>query len=132
MVEKVDTPYQLIGEQKLSMLVDAFYRRVKAHPDLSPIFPDDLTNTAQKQKLFLTQFLGGPPLYSERYGHPMLRARHLPFPITPKRANAWLACMNEALDEVEISGPLKEYLMQRFTLTAHHMVNQPEHEGEPH
>ncbi|MET1138987.1 thiol management oxidoreductase, partial [Bacillus subtilis] len=78
--------YEAIGEELLSQLVDTFYERVKRHPLLYPIFPDDLTETARKQKQFLTQYLGGPPLYTEEHGHPMLRARHLPFPITPERA----------------------------------------------
>ncbi|MBW9235666.1 globin, partial [Leptospira santarosai] len=72
-----------IGPDKLSQLVDAFYERVAAHPKLKPIFPDDLTETARKQKQFLTQYLGGPNIYSQEHGHPMLRARHMPFPITP-------------------------------------------------
>ena len=82
MVEKPQMPYNLIGEKKLSMLVEAFYNRVSNHPELASIFPDDLTETARKQKQFLTQYLGGPALYTEEHGHPMLRARHTPFPIT--------------------------------------------------
>ncbi len=123
MVEKPQMPYNLIGEKKLSMLVEAFYNRVANHPDLSPIFPDDLTETARKQKQFLTQYLGGPPLYTKEHGHPMLRARHLPFPITETRAKAWLNCMDEAMDEVELEGPVREDLFRRLVLTAHHMVN---------
>ncbi|MEK0397531.1 globin, partial [Lactobacillus delbrueckii] len=79
----------IIGGEKLGRLVDAFYKRVAKHPDLIPIFPDYLTEVATNQKQFLTQFLGGPPLYTEEHGHPMLRARHLPHEITPKRAKAW-------------------------------------------
>ena len=84
----------LIGEKTLHHLIDAFYRRVGIHPDLIPIFPEDLTETARKQKQFMTQFLGGPALYSEEHGHPMLRARHLHFEITQTRAKAWLHCMD--------------------------------------
>lgn len=73
------TPFEAIGgEQGIATLVNTFYSYVSRHPDLSPIFPDDLTETARKQKQFLTQFLGGPSLYTEEHGHPMLRARHLP------------------------------------------------------
>ena len=96
MVNKMPTPYDVIGEKTLSHLVDAFYERVGNHPELAPIFPDDLTETARKQKQFLTQYLGGPSIYTEEHGHPMLRARHLPFPITERRAKAWLSCMSEA------------------------------------
>ncbi|OIU72498.1 globin domain-containing protein [Rossellomorea aquimaris] len=123
MVEKPKMPYNLIGEKKLSMLVDAFYSRVSRHDLLAPIFPEDLTETARKQKQFLTQYLGGPPLYTEEHGHPMLRARHLPFPITEERAKAWLGCMNDAMDEVELEGPVREDFFHRLVLTAHHMVN---------
>ncbi|GLY11315.1 hypothetical protein [Bacillus badius] len=130
MGEKSIAPFEYIGEEKLSKLVDAFYSKVSQHPDLFPIFPDDLTETARKQKQFLTQYLGGPPLYTEEHGHPMLRARHLPFPITPTRARAWLSCMREAMDEVELHGDLRDFFYHRLELTANHMVNQPEGPGE--
>ena len=77
-------PYQDIGgAETLQKLVDVFYNLVAAHPDLAPIFPEDLTETKERQFKFLSQFLGGPDLYSREHGHPMLRARHMPFPITP-------------------------------------------------
>ncbi|KAB2337226.1 globin [Cytobacillus depressus] len=128
MVEKMNTPYDVIGEKKLHLLVDAFYRRVGKHPDLVPIFPSDLTETARKQKQFLTQYLGGPQLYTSEHGHPMLRARHLPFEITQTRAKHWLACMEEAMDEVGLEGKIKEDFYARLYLTAQHMVNTPENE----
>ncbi len=126
MVNKMPTPYDIIGEKTLSSLVDAFYERVGKHPDLAPIFPDDLTETARKQKQFLTQYLGGPQIYTEEHGHPMLRARHLPFPITEKRAKAWLSCMSEAMDEVELDDSIREGLFSRLALTAKHMINSEE------
>ena len=123
MVEKRMTPYDLIGEEKLSNLVNAFYLRVGKHPELIPIFPEDLTETARKQKQFLTQFLGGPPLYTEEHGHPMMRARHLAHIITPTRAKAWLSCMSEAMDAVQLQGPVRDQFFARLTMTARHMVN---------
>ena len=117
------TPYEAIGKERLSGLIDAFYNEVDSHPLLAPIFPDDLTETARKQKQFLTQFLGGPPIYTEEHGHPMLRARHLAFEITPVRAKAWLSCMERAMDQIHLESPLKEYLLNRLTLTAEHMIN---------
>ena len=123
MVEKYITPYEQVGEETLSMLVDAFYKRVGNHPELSPIFPDDLTDTARKQKQFLTQYLGGPPLYTTEHGHPMLRARHLPHKITPTRAQAWVSCMNDAMDEIGFEGPVRDEFFTRLVLTAHHMTN---------
>jgi hemoglobin len=116
--------YELIGGgETLRRLVDTFYSKVGQHPELTPIFPEDLTETADKQYLFLTQFLGGPTLYSDKYGHPMLRARHMPFEVTPTRAKAWLGCMGEALDEIGLEGPLRNFLYERFVQTANHMVN---------
>ena len=118
-------PYQDIGgAETLQKLVDVFYNLVAAHPDLAPIFPEDLTETKERQFKFLSQFLGGPDLYSREHGHPMLRARHMPFPITPERAEAWLSCMNQAMDKTGIQGEIREYVFNRLVQTAYHMVNQ--------
>ncbi|MBO8172871.1 MAG: globin [Bacillaceae bacterium] len=122
-------PYQDIGgADTIRNLVEAFYPKVIQDPDLSPIFPEDIDPVKEKQYLFLTQFFGGPPLYSEKHGHPMLRARHMPFPITPRRAKAWLRCMSEAMDEIGLEGPVREYMFQRLTMTAYHMVNRQDQE----
>ncbi|WP_338472178.1 globin [Niallia sp. XMNu-256] len=129
MVENIPTPFDLIGKETLHELIDDFYRRVSIHPDLAPIFPEDLTETVRKQKQFLTQFLGGPPLYSMEHGHPMLRARHLPFEITETRAKAWLQCMNEAMDEIGLSGSFRENFFSRLVLTAQHMINTDENQS---
>lgn len=118
-------PYDQIGEAKLSELIDVFYRYVGQHPLLKPIFPDDLTETARKQKQFMTQYLGGPDLYTHEHGHPMMRMRHNPFPITPERAEAWLSCMHQAMDDVGLEGHFREQYYKRLVLTAHHMVNTP-------
>ena len=128
MVQRPGTIYEAIGEEKISELVESFYSRVSSHPDLIPIFPEDLTETARKQKQFLTQFFGGPPLYIEEHGHPMLRARHLPFEITPTRRDAWLSCMSGALNEVNIEEPYRSAIFERLTMTANHMMNTPEEE----
>jgi len=124
-----ESQYNLIGGDKtVARLVDVFYGLVAKHPDLAPIFPEDLTETRQKQYWFLTQFLGGPALYSQQRGHPMLRARHMPFPITPKRAEAWLACMSEAMDLIGMEGEVRKSIFERLTLTAYHMINTPQNE----
>ncbi|MEC5423593.1 globin [Virgibacillus sp. C22-A2] len=121
------TMYEAIGGfDSIERLVTAFYKRVGEHPKLIPIFPEDLTETARKQKLFLTQFFGGPNLYSQEVGHPMLRRRHLPFVITPERRNAWLACMAEALEEAGIEEPYRTAIYDKLSLTANHMMNTPE------
>lgn len=131
---KQQSLFELVGEKRLHQLVDAFYKRVGKHPDLIPIFPNDLTEVARKQKQFLTQYLGGPPLYTQEHGHPMMRARHLPFEITPKRAKAWLSCMSEAMDEVGLEGDIRDAFFSRLQLTARHMINTPDDDekGEGH
>ncbi|MCL6594247.1 MAG: globin, partial [Alicyclobacillus sp.] len=98
-------------------------------PDLAPLFPEDLSEVRHKQHLFLTQFFGGPPLFSQAYGAPMLRARHLKVRIAPRHARAWLRRMNEAMQEAGIPGPLHEVMFDRLTRAAWHMVNSEE-EGE--
>lgn len=118
------TPYEAIGgAQTVAKLVDAFYNRVARHPNLIPIFPDDFTEVRKKQYAFLTQFFGGPPLFSEQYGPPMMYRRHLPHEITPDRADSWLECMTEAMDEAGIQGPIRDFLFARISATARHMVN---------
>ncbi|PIC84982.1 globin [Sporosarcina sp. P20a] len=130
MTRKPVIPFEEIGEKKLHELIETFYAKVAVHPDLIPIFPDDLTETIRKQKQFQTQYLGGPNLFTEEHGHPMMKARHNPFPITPTRAEAWLACMAEAMDDVGLEGPLREVYYKRLVLTANHMVNRNEEEDQ--
>jgi len=125
-VTQYGTIFEAIGGfDTIDRLVTNFYKRVGKHPALTPIFPDDLTETARKQRLFLTQFFGGPKLFSEERGHPMMRRRHLPFPITPERKDAWLACMEAALIESEIEEPYRTAIFDKLTMTAHHMMNTP-------
>ncbi|GIP31124.1 globin [Paenibacillus sp. J2TS4] len=120
------TIYEAIGgEEVIRRIVEAFYPKVQAHPLLSPIFPEDILPVMEKQFMFLTQFFGGPSLYTEAYGHPMMRARHLPFPITPERAEAWLGCMRQALEENVEDEALRQLMMQRLSGPAYHFVNQP-------
>lgn len=130
MIEKSLTPFEAIGEETLHRLVETFYGLVAQHPDLAPIFPNDFTEIARKQKQFLTQYLGGPPLYTEEHGHPMMRARHLPFPVTPARAKAWLSCMSQAMDLCGLTGNLRDEFYSRLYLTAQHMINTPDNERD--
>ncbi|MCK8489297.1 globin [Paenibacillus sp. MBLB2552] len=113
------------GEETIRRLVEAFYPRVQREPLLGPLFPEDITPVMEKQFMFLTQFFGGPSLYSDAVGHPMMRARHLPFPVTTERAEAWLACMRAALEEIGIEEPLREFVLERLSGPAFHFVNTP-------
>ncbi|WP_338552671.1 globin [Paenibacillus sp. KS-LC4] len=114
------------GDRSLRLIVEAFYPKVQAHPLLGPLFPEDINPVMEKQHMFLTQFFGGPTLFSDAFGHPMMRARHMPFEITPKRAEAWLDCMNRALQEVGIEDELRQFVIERLSGPAHHFVNTPE------
>lgn len=119
------TVYEVLGgEATLGKLVEAFYDKVVQDETLSPLFAgSEISEVKRKQQLFLTQFLGGPQTYSELYGHPMLRYRHLPFPITKRHAEAWLACMSAAMDDIGCSGTARDFVFARLTQVAHHMVN---------
>jgi len=125
------TVYEAIGgAPTLRKLVNTFYNLVANDATIRPLFPDDFTEIREKQYMFLTQFFGGPMLYSEHYGSPMMRMRHQRFPIAERHAQAWLKCMSQALDETGITGPVREFMFDRLTLTAHHMVNTEE-ESDP-
>jgi hemoglobin len=126
MSSKYAVPYEIIGEEKLTALITAFYKRVAKHPDLIAIFPEDFTETIRKQIQFQTQYLGGPDLFSQEHGHPMMRARHMNFKITPTRAKAWLQCMSEAMDEIELDEKFRNVYYKRLEMTANHMVNASE------
>lgn len=130
MNRKYTIPYEELGAEKLSELMHAFYARVAKHPQLIPIFPKDLTETIRKQIQFQTQYLGGPNYYTEEHGHPMMRARHMNFKITPDRAQAWLECMAEAMDEVELDEKFRKTYYQRLVMTAHHMINASNEDEE--
>ncbi|MCR8632862.1 globin [Paenibacillus radicis (ex Xue et al. 2023)] len=118
------TLFEMIGgETTVRRIVEAFYPLVQAHQLLGPLFPENIEPVMEKQYLFLTQFFGGPPLFSQQYGHPMMRARHMPFEITPQRADAWLGCMEQALTDIGIDPQLRELLLQRLQGPAYHFVN---------
>lgn len=117
---------QMGGAETIRRLVEAFYPRVQADPDIKDLFPADIRPTVEKQYLFMTQFFGGPALYNQVHGHPMLRARHMPFPINERRARAWLRCMAGAIEEIGLEGDVKEQVWQRLAYTAGHMMNTAE------
>lgn len=118
------TIYERIGgAEAIKQLVKRFYEKVQKQPLLAPLFPVDIEPVRDKQMLFLTQFFGGPMVYSDLYGHPMMRARHMPFPITSERADAWLQCMSEALAGIDIDEHLQAAILERLKGTAYHFIN---------
>jgi hemoglobin len=116
--------YERLGEENLQKLVDKFYDLVFDDPFIKDLFKSDKEEIKRKQFLFLTQFLGGPQLYSDIHGHPKLRARHLPHVITEEKAMSWLRCMHAAIDSLDIAEEMKIELFDRFPKTAFFMVNK--------
>jgi hemoglobin len=123
-----DTPYRLLGgDAGLRRLVDRFYDLMDEVPEyhgIRKLHPQDLAGSREKLQLFLSGWLGGPPLYVEKYGHPMLRARHLPFAIGVAERDAWLACMLQAMEDTDVAEPLREALLKAFFGTADWMRNR--------
>ena len=117
------TPYDIIGKEALYDMIDYFYTLVEKDERLNHLFPGDFAETSRKQKQFLTQFLGGPNIYTEEHGHPMLRKRHMDFTITEFERDAWLENMYTAIQYANFPAGVGEYLFERLRLTANHMVN---------
>lgn len=116
--------YTEIGPERLRFLVNQFYEEVFANEILKPLFSKskrlDIEN---KQFQFLSQFLGGPNLYSDQYGHPKMRMRHLPHAINEKAKEEWLKCMQVAIERLDLEVELKKRLFAVFPKLAQHMVN---------
>jgi hemoglobin len=123
-----ETPYALLGgEAAVRALVDRFYDLMDLEPqyrELRAVHGNELTDARNKLYWFLSGWLGGPNHYIERFGHPRLRARHLPFAIGVVERNQWLACMDQAMRELEVAEWLRERLGQSFFQTADWMRNR--------
>ena len=127
MTEKISIYESIGGIDRIDLLVDRFYDLMALEPifsDLRAMHPQDLSISREKLKLFLTGWMGGPDIYSPKYGHPMLRARHLPFKIGSKERDQWLACMYKAMEECGIEGNVAKQLEESFFNTADWMRNQ--------
>ena len=122
------TPYALLGgDAAVRALVERFYDLMDLEPqyaELRALHAPDLAHAREKLYLFLSGWLGGPSLYIERYGHPMLRRRHLPFPIGIRERDQWLACMEQAMTEQGVTDHLRARLREAFFQTADWMRNQ--------
>ena len=122
------TPYEWIGGQdRVRALVDRFYDLMdleSGYRELRAAHGSELTAARDKLYLFLSGWLGGPQTYTERFGHPRLRMRHMPFAIGIKERNQWLACMDQAMGETDVDPALRERLKTSFFQTADWMRNQ--------
>ncbi len=119
------TVYERVGGHPTFVaLVDAFYAGVAEDPPLRAMYPEeDLGPAADRLRMFLEQYWGGPKTYGEQRGHPRLRIRHAPFTVTPTQRDRWLHHMLAALDglhlDPELDAEMRDYLIR----AAHFMVN---------
>jgi hemoglobin len=120
--------YQRIGgEPAVRQLVERFYAHMDVLSETKAVrqmHPADLTLAKEKLFLFLSGWLGGPQLYLEKYGHPKLRARHMPFTIGEAERDQWMLCMRLALQDLDISHEVRAELESAFFRTADFMRNQ--------
>ena len=125
---KPHTHYERIGgEAKVRALVQRFYQLMDELPEaygIRKLHAQDLQGATDKLFKFLSGWMGGPQLYVEQYGHPMLRARHLPFGIATAERDQWLLCMNQALEDVVEDAALRRELSASFAKVADHMRNR--------
>ena len=123
-----ETPFAWIGgESQVHALVDRFYDLMDLEPDYAALraaHGTELANAREKLKMFLTGWLGGPQRYTEQFGHPRLRMRHMPFSIGIAERDQWVACMDQAMQETEIDDALRTRLKESFMQTADWMRNR--------
>lgn len=122
-----DTPFEWIGgEEKVKALVERFYDLMDLEPQYAALRAAHGTELARAREnlfWFLCGWLGGPQYYTDRFGHPRLRMRHMPFRIGVVERDQWLACMDQAMGEVEIPAELRARLRDSFFQTADFMRN---------
>lgn len=122
------TPYDVIGgEQAIHNLVDRFYFYMDTLPEaqgVRSIHQPDLASANSKLFKFLSGWLGGPDLFAQEFGHPRLRARHLPFAIGESERDQWMLCMNKAIAEIPMDPRLETNLKNALQDLATHMINQ--------
>ncbi|MFV0373126.1 globin [Microbacterium sp.] len=118
------------GHATFARLVETFYRGVADDEALRPMYPEeDLGPAAERLRMFLEQYWGGPATYSERRGHPRLRMRHAPFHVDPAARDRWLAHMRVAVDDLGLSPLHEATLWDYLERAAHAMVNTFEPAG---
>ncbi|MBU2883238.1 group II truncated hemoglobin [Psychrosphaera sp. B3R10] len=121
------TPYDVIGNDGVKKLANTFYDIMETDlraKELYDMHPKPLDAIREKFYEFLVGWTGGPNIFMEKYGHPRLRARHLPFLIDQNLRDQWIYCMNTAL-ELEVTQPqVKAHLKDAFAQMATHIINQ--------
>ncbi|KYG70312.1 globin [Bdellovibrio bacteriovorus] len=124
------TPYELLGgEEVLRRIVKRFYQIMDTMPEAKGVrdmHPGNLQGSEEKLFMFLSGWLGGPSLFIEKYGHPRMRARHLPFKIGKSERDQWMLCMVQAFEDENVQEPLRSELLHSLLRLADHMRNQEE------
>ena len=122
--------FAAVGEDGFTRLVAAFYRQVPADDLLGPMYPKgDLQGAEQRLRDYLMYRFGGPTRYIEERGHPRLRMRHFPFPITQASRNRWMAFMNTALNEAALPPEAEKHIREFFEGMSTFMINRLEEQG---
>ena len=133
------TPYEALGgEGGIWQLVNRFYALLDELPEaytVRKMHPESLAGSAQSLFEFLSGWLGGPPLYAAKKGHPRLRMRHAPYAVDQVVRNEWMLCMTLAVQEQVADPQLRTWLLASFDQMASHMINTestpPCHYGMP-
>lgn len=121
---EADNIYEMIGEDGFTRLVAAFYRQVAQDDILSPMYPkEDMEGAEKRLRDFLIFRFGGPQRYLAERGHPRLRMRHAPFTIDTAVRDRWVQLMNNALAEVRLPSEAEQVLRQFFEDGATFMIN---------
>ncbi len=130
--KRADSFWEAVGgEETFTKIVRRFYELVATDDLLRPMYPEaDLGPAEDRLRMFLEQYWGGPTTYSETRGHPRLRMRHAPFPVTPTAMEHWLAHMRIAVKEANLAPMHEATLWDYLERAAHFMVNTPE-DGAP-
>ncbi len=130
MSEETITLYQAIGgDETIRRLVRRFYELMETLPEarhVRAVHPPSLARAEEKLYEYLTGYLGGPPLYTDKYGHPRLRARHFVAPIGPQERDEWLLCFKQAMAETIEHPKLREIIWTPVERLAFHMQNREE------
>ncbi|MGO6970459.1 group II truncated hemoglobin [Rhizobium leguminosarum] len=136
MTEKVTTLYQAIGGDPIvRALTHRFYELMDSLPEASnvrAVHPPSLMGSEEKFFEYMTGYLGGPPLYTDKRGHPRLRSRHFVAEIGPVERDEWLLCFRRALDETISSQALRDLIWAPVERLAYHMQNKaPDNKEQP-
>lgn len=118
------TIYQYLGEANIRKLTHLFYQAIEQDDLIRPMYPKQLAPAEERLALFLIQVFGGPMTYSEQRGHPRLRRRHFPYPITFEARQRWMQHIMAALDQIEMNAVVRQQMVEYFERASLHMINR--------